>query len=178
MLRNFVSGPVNSVPVPAESPSIVSDVWNVFKLPFQAASYLITGDEEAVTGDPVGLHGHSLRLLLVLAFDNAPLPGNDMDEGEDYFKEAFQTFEDSEGTNSLPASGGQHDAEPPFLISFASVYTAVCGDVAGGELMHEEEAMLLYLLISTNKRYDRYVSSRADGLEQLMLQRHPKNRIL
>jgi hypothetical protein len=158
LLRHFVTGPIKTRPAVVDSPSIVSDVWNVFKLPFQAASYLITGDEEEAPADPVGLHGHSLRLLLVLALDNTPLLGNEMDDGDDYFKDALQTCDDSESTHTiLPLVVGQHDAERPFLISFASLYTAVCGDVAGGELLHEEEAMLLYLLVSTNQRFDRYV---------------------
>lgn len=66
LARHFVAGPFDLKPPPEEEPSIVGDVWNVFKLPFQAALDLVAGEGDAEPQDPVGLHGHSLRLLLVL----------------------------------------------------------------------------------------------------------------
>ena len=190
LMRHFVSGPLDLIPPPEEEPSIVGDVWNVFKLPFQAALDLVAGEDELEPQDAVGLHGHSLRLLLVLGMDASFVPHQEMGESEDFLKAALAGFGDSDAAAAVSAAvaGGasgaaagnaghagalgaaaSRDDGRPFAVSYSSLYTSICGDVAAGELMHEEEALLLYFLVSTNMQFDRYLSSRADDLDQLML---------
>lgn len=178
LARHFVAGPFDLKPPPEEEPSIVGDVWNVFKLPFQAALDLVAGEGDAEPQDPVGLHGHSLRLLLVLGMDASFVPHQELGESEDFFKAALAGFGDSGGVAAVGTAGAAGPAvaareyagkESPFVLSYANLYSSICGDVAAGELMHEEESLLLYFLVSTNKQFDRYLSSRADNLDQLML---------
>lgn len=189
LTHHFVSGPLDFKPAPEEEPSIVGDVWNVFKLPFQAALDLVAGEDEWEPHNSVGLHGHSLRVLLVLGMDVSFVPHQELRESEDFFKAALAEFGDSDAATAaaaaatagtaaaaaakdagaLRAASELEDDGKPFAVSYSSLYTSICGDVAAGELMHEEEALLLYFLVSTNMQFDRYLSSRADDLDQLML---------
>jgi hypothetical protein len=81
----------------------------------------------------------------------------------DFFQEALQNFGDLDGQ---PKSMSSEASSTPFLLSFSSIYAAICGSE---ELLHEEETLLLYLLVTRNAQFDHYLNSRADDLDQLML---------